>query len=129
MTAFKAFNHRYYDHFKSLYYTSSRPCLAKPPPSSLCQALSSLSLSPRINPRCCFYQSRLFSSSHSGSFMEVVKAVARQGSAARDSIAIRAEQKSYSYTQLISSAWKISSLLCNGDIRITNEASQTCKRF
>lgn len=52
-------------------------------------------------------------------FMEVIKAVARQGSATVESVAIRANQKSYSYNQLISSARKISSLLCNGDIKPT----------
>lgn len=43
--------------------------------------------------------------------MEVVKAASRQGSLARDGIAIRADEKSYSYTQLVSSALRISRLL------------------
>lgn len=46
----------------------------------------------------------------SGSFMEAVK-VTNQGSATRDSVAIRSDHKSYSYNQLISSASSISSLL------------------
>lgn len=54
--------------------------------------------------------------SHPGTFMEVVKKVYRQGTAAADSIAIRAEHKSYSYKQLISSAWEISDLLCNSGL-------------
>ncbi|RVW25806.1 Malonate--CoA ligase [Vitis vinifera] len=57
-------------------------------------------------------------------FMEVIKAVARQGSATAESVAIRANQKSYSYNQLISSARKISSLLCNGDIKPTYGVSK-----
>lgn len=44
-------------------------------------------------------------------FMEVVKVAALQGSAACGSIAIRADQKSYSYQQLISSALDVSKLL------------------
>ncbi|CAL5443939.1 unnamed protein product [Camellia sinensis] len=47
--------------------------------------------------------------------MEVVKAVARQGSVSCESVAIRADQKSYTYSQLMQSAWRISRLLCNGD--------------
>lgn len=48
--------------------------------------------------------------------MEVLKEVAKEGSAARDGVAIRADQKSYSYKQLVSSAWRISSLLCGTDL-------------
>lgn len=55
--------------------------------------------------------------SDSGTFMEVVKKVARQGSAARDSVAIRADQQSYSYIQLISSALKISNLLSSSVLK------------
>ncbi|KAJ9190217.1 hypothetical protein P3X46_001442 [Hevea brasiliensis] len=49
--------------------------------------------------------------------MEVVKAVYRQGNAAADSIAIRADQKNYTYAQLISSAWNISNILCNAGLK------------
>ncbi|KAL6996457.1 putative CoA ligase ccl8 [Sarracenia purpurea var. burkii] len=49
-------------------------------------------------------------------FMEVVTAVARHGSASSESIAIRADQKSYTYAQLISSARRISKLLCSGNL-------------
>jgi malonyl-CoA/methylmalonyl-CoA synthetase len=55
--------------------------------------------------------------SHSGTFMEVVKAAGRQGSAALHSVAIRADQQSYSYTQLISSALKISNILSSSDLK------------
>ncbi|XP_052182299.1 probable CoA ligase CCL8 isoform X2 [Diospyros lotus] len=48
--------------------------------------------------------------------MEVVKAVARLGSSSCETIAIRADQKSYTYSHLISSAWRISRLLCNADL-------------
>lgn len=47
--------------------------------------------------------------SESGKFMEVIKAAWRSSSA--ENIAVRADQKSYTYTQLISSAVNISSLL------------------
>lgn len=51
--------------------------------------------------------------------MEVVKAVARQGSGASNSIAVRADRKSYSYGKLILSAQKISNLLCASASRST----------
>lgn len=47
--------------------------------------------------------------------MEVVKAVARQGSASRASVALRADQKNYGYSQLFASAWRISRLLSDPD--------------
>ncbi|KAG5537729.1 hypothetical protein RHGRI_024996 [Rhododendron griersonianum] len=50
-------------------------------------------------------------------FMEVVNAVARQGSASCERVAIRADQKSYTYAQLISSALKISRLLCSANVK------------
>lgn len=56
--------------------------------------------------------------------MEVFKAVARQSSAARDSVAIRVDRNNCSYNQLISSAWKISSLLRNSDLKTKFEASK-----
>ncbi|KAK6125006.1 hypothetical protein DH2020_041280 [Rehmannia glutinosa] len=49
--------------------------------------------------------------------MELVKAVANKGSLSPDSIAIRADQKSHSYHQLILSAKKISNLLSNADLK------------
>ncbi|CAI8601225.1 unnamed protein product [Vicia faba] len=62
------------------------------------------------------------SSSHSSSsqpttFMDIFKAIAKQEVAAHGSVAIRADQKSYSYNQLISSAQKISNLLCENDVK------------
>ncbi|CAK9174580.1 unnamed protein product [Ilex paraguariensis] len=59
----------------------------------------------------------LFLASDCGTFMDVVKEVARQGSASCKSVAIRADQNSYSYNQLISSAWRISRLLCNAGLK------------
>lgn len=50
--------------------------------------------------------------------MKVVK-VACQGSETQDSVAVRSENKSYSYKQLISSAWSISGLLCSGDSNVS----------
>lgn len=49
--------------------------------------------------------------------MEVFKAAYKKGSMAHDSVAIRADQKSYSYDQLVSSALRISSLLCSNDLK------------
>ncbi|XP_027344505.1 malonate--CoA ligase isoform X2 [Abrus precatorius] len=60
---------------------------------------------------------RSLSSSPAASLMEVVKAIAKQEPAAPDSVAIRADQKSYSYKQLISSAQKISDLLRGNDVK------------
>ncbi|KAF1865811.1 hypothetical protein Lal_00021812 [Lupinus albus] len=51
--------------------------------------------------------------------MEVLKGIAKQGLASHEGVAIRADQKSYSYQQLISSAQKISNLLC-GDVKTGN---------
>lgn len=50
-------------------------------------------------------------------FMEVVKSAAKHGSTCRENIAIRANQKSHSYLQLISSALKISDLLTSSDLQ------------
>ncbi|KAL7162475.1 hypothetical protein ACSBR2_042879 [Camellia fascicularis] len=66
-------------------------------------------------PSFFFSHSPRFSTLDHKTFMEVVKAVARQGSVSCESIAIRADQKSYTYSQLMQSAWRISRLLCNGD--------------
>ncbi|XP_047174376.1 probable CoA ligase CCL8 isoform X2 [Vigna umbellata] len=52
--------------------------------------------------------------------MEVVKAIARQEPAAHENVAIRADQKSYSYKELLSSAQQISNLLCASDAREGN---------
>ncbi|XP_043706271.1 probable CoA ligase CCL8 [Telopea speciosissima] len=56
-------------------------------------------------------QSRLFSVSSSHTLMEVLQAATKHGSPMGKSIAVRVEEKSYSYVQLISSACKISNLL------------------
>ncbi|KAG2722900.1 hypothetical protein I3760_02G148500 [Carya illinoinensis] len=68
-------------------------------------------------PLACVYPSRLYSSSSSGTLMEVVKEVVKQGSAAGDGVAIRADKQSYSYVQLISSALKISNILSSNDLK------------
>ena len=69
----------------------------------------------------CLHRSWLFpfknAASRSNLLMELVKAVASKGSQTGQSIAVRSEQKSYSYHQLISSAWRISTLLCNGGLK------------
>lgn len=56
--------------------------------------------------------------------MEVVKEVAKQGSAASDGVAIRADQKSYTYKQLFSSAWRISNLLLGSNLNAYQEAGK-----
>ncbi|KAL4026560.1 hypothetical protein IC575_014996 [Cucumis melo] len=68
-------------------------------------------------PKFCFSRSRLFSVLSSYTFMEVVKSAAKHGATCRESVAIRANQKSHSYIQLISSALKISDLLTSSDLR------------
>ncbi|XP_050286131.1 probable CoA ligase CCL8 isoform X2 [Quercus robur] len=91
--------------------------------TNLCRCLA-LSVRRIRSQACCCRVSapRSYSSSHSGTFMEVVKAVGRQGSAAPDSVAIRADQQSYSYRQIISSAVKISNFLNYSDIKTPCEA-------
>ena len=49
----------------------------------------------------------------------MIKAIARPGLATAESAAIGANQNSYSYNQLISSAGKIFNLVYNGDIEPT----------
>ena len=66
---------------------------------------------------CSFY---IASQSQSATFMEVFKAIAKQEAAAHGSVAIRADQQSYSYKQLISSAQKISNLLCGNDVKVVS---------
>ncbi|KAM7480471.1 hypothetical protein LguiA_028684 [Lonicera macranthoides] len=118
MSSFKAFNHL---------------VRLRPPPFTLrlcleattlspfhSLVLSSLSLRIRMNTSYCFSQSRPFSSSDCSTFMEVVKAVAKQGSTTAEKIALRADQKSYNYIQLISSACTISRLLCNPGVKTVN---------
>uniref|UniRef100_A0A6N2M925 AMP-dependent synthetase/ligase domain-containing protein n=1 Tax=Salix viminalis TaxID=40686 RepID=A0A6N2M925_SALVM len=92
----------------SLYYSTYRLCRDPLSPSSLTL------LPPLIFRFTC--SARFSSSSHPGTFMELVKKVCRRGTEAADSIAIRAEHESYSYKQLISSAWEISDLLCNSGL-------------
>jgi len=49
--------------------------------------------------------------------MEVLKAIAKQDLASHGNVAIRADHKSYSYMQIISSAQKISNLLCGNNAK------------
>ncbi|XAR50655.1 Long-chain-fatty-acid--CoA ligase [Bertholletia excelsa] len=108
MRSFKAFNGR-----RSVYscrilrsevlsYSSSIPAL---------RSLNLFGLSLR------FSRSRCFSSLHQNTFMEVLKEVARHGSSSSKKIAIRADQRSYTYANLISSAKRISKLLCNAEVK------------
>uniref|UniRef100_A0A7N2LN54 AMP-dependent synthetase/ligase domain-containing protein n=1 Tax=Quercus lobata TaxID=97700 RepID=A0A7N2LN54_QUELO len=111
----KSFNYQ----LSRLPFTSSSLRLG----TTLCCCLA-LSVRRIRSQACCCRVSapRSYSSSHSGTLMEVVKAVGQQGSAAPDSVAIRADQQSYSYRQIISSAVKISKFLNNSDIKTPCEA-------
>ncbi|OMO66674.1 AMP-dependent synthetase/ligase [Corchorus olitorius] len=64
--------------------------------------------------------STLLAEFESGTVMEVIKAACRRGSSAAESIAIRADQKSYTYKQLVSSAFNISRLLSSCNIKIND---------
>jgi len=64
--------------------------------------------------------SSFYAASASATLMEVVKAIAKQEPAAHDNVAIRADQKSYSYKQLISSAHHISNLLCGNGVKMVS---------
>ncbi|KAL2338062.1 hypothetical protein Fmac_012508 [Flemingia macrophylla] len=81
--------------------------------------LPSLPLFPHFS-SSSFSPFRPLSSSASATLMEVVKAIAKQEPAVHESVAVRADQKSYSYKQLFSSAQKISNLLCGGDVKVGN---------
>ncbi|KAH1240313.1 Malonate--CoA ligase [Glycine max] len=85
-------------------------------------ASSPLPLFPHLvsYPSFSFSLFRPLSSSAPATLMEVVKAIAKHEPAAPESVAIRADQKSYSYKQLITSAQKISNLLCGSDAQTGN---------
>ncbi|KAK1576122.1 hypothetical protein Q3G72_011146 [Acer saccharum] len=78
-------------------------------------SFSSSSLRFEAKSHFCVSQARFLSSLQSNTVMEVFKAACRQGSSARDSVAIRSDQQSYSYGQLVSSALKISALLSSNE--------------
>ncbi|KAI4324750.1 hypothetical protein MLD38_030207 [Melastoma candidum] len=65
----------------------------------------------------CLSRTQFASAFHSPSFMEVVKASAKRGSAASESTAIRADGKTYSYREVISSAFDICELLSTMDLK------------
>lgn len=52
--------------------------------------------------------------------MEVFKAIAKQELASQGNVAIKADQQSYSYKQLISSAQNISDLLCASNVKVVS---------
>ncbi|KAJ4824003.1 hypothetical protein Tsubulata_033100 [Turnera subulata] len=102
-----------FNYLPPFYYNiKGPPCLCRRP-----YLFSSSKPPSALSLRSC----RFSSSSHPTSFMEVVKSVYTQGSTAGDSIAIRADQKSYSYKQLISSAWEISSLLRSSGLKTVDD--------
>ncbi|KAG0456464.1 hypothetical protein HPP92_024252 [Vanilla planifolia] len=57
--------------------------------------------------------------------MEVVKATLKRASAAHDSVAIRAENNCYSYTQLVSTACNICDQLCSSNLSNTECRDRT----
>ncbi|KAJ8539289.1 hypothetical protein K7X08_013541 [Anisodus acutangulus] len=70
-------------------------------------------------------QFRLLSSATSSiSYMELVKEVANKGPESQQNIAIRADEKSYSYLQLISSARRISNLLSKLDLKTDKDIKE-----
>ncbi|XP_021298736.1 malonate--CoA ligase isoform X2 [Herrania umbratica] len=108
--------------FKALNYNSlillPRPCLFKRHHFHFNNINYYYYLYPFVRPpfgSSSFSSSSHWSGSESGSFMEVVKAACRQGSSAADSIAIRADQNSYTYRQLVASAFNISRLLSSSN--------------
>ncbi|KAF6164441.1 hypothetical protein GIB67_025267 [Kingdonia uniflora] len=64
---------------------------------------------------------RIDTVSSSGALMELVKAVGNHGSGKHGSIALRVEQESYTYAQLVSSAKHISDLLCKSVSKSTSD--------
>ncbi|CAK8574699.1 unnamed protein product [Lathyrus sativus] len=71
---------------------------------------------PLLSPSCVNYSYRTISCSQSRSSSHS-SSIAKQEVAAHDSVALRADQKSYSYNQLITSAQKLSNLLCENDVK------------
>lgn len=70
-----------------------------------------------LDSRVLSHFSALFADTHNSILMELVKKVSHRGSTAPDSIAIRSDQKSYTYHQLIESAKNISNLLSSADLK------------
>ncbi|KAJ0075905.1 hypothetical protein Patl1_34256 [Pistacia atlantica] len=93
---------------------------------NLCDSSRFRALLTRGESQFCLSQARFLSSLRSSTFMEVVKAACIQGSVALDSVAIRADDKSYSYTQLVSSALRISRLLSSNDLNTSAVTAGGC---
>lgn len=68
-------------------------------------------------PSPSFFSSSASSVSRFGILMEIAKAIASKGNGNLQSIAIRYEQQSYTYREIISSAQTLSTLLCSGDTK------------
>ncbi|XP_013638270.1 PREDICTED: malonate--CoA ligase [Brassica oleracea var. oleracea] len=77
-----------------------------------------------LNPGFRFFQSNHLFCTQSGSLMEVFKAVCSEGSNSCDRLAIKADEKSYSYGQLTSSALTISKLFCREDTTTGGETKK-----
>ncbi|CAN6892963.1 unnamed protein product [Brassica oleracea var. botrytis] len=81
-------------------------------------------LNPGLFCKFSFHMIWLFFCTQSGSLMEVFKAVCSEGSNSCDRLAIKADEKSYSYGQLTSSALTISKLFCREDTTTGGETKK-----
>lgn len=97
------------------------PCRTTPP--TVPSRLGILGLSLLLLPTRLFSASIAGPSSHT--FMEVAKAALIRASATHETVVIRAENKSYSHAQIVSSAQNISNLLCNIDSKYMHEGCKT----
>lgn len=123
MRIFKAINQ--VTRQQSLSYLTCTCCLDSRPSCSGLGFLCSFSVFSLKLPDFGSFPSRFFSSdTHHRTSMELVEAVARKESTSPGSIAIRADQQSYSYHQLISSARMISSLFFNADLKTVDDANE-----
>ncbi|KAG9456124.1 hypothetical protein H6P81_000632 [Aristolochia fimbriata] len=69
---------------------------------------------------------RSFCGTTSPTFMEVVRTAAKHSSSSHESIALRVDQKSYTYSQLVASASKVSSILSSLNLKSIEEKNK-CK--
>ncbi|XP_022842664.1 malonate--CoA ligase [Olea europaea var. sylvestris] len=117
MSILKSTNHLIKHGLLVPYCTSCRCLLNSSTSYSSLKFFSSFSVFSRKDPNFCLASQSRFFSSGNNVMMELFKAVSSTASASLGSIAIRSDQNSYSYHQLISSALKISKALCDADLK------------
>ncbi|KAL1551526.1 putative CoA ligase ccl8 [Salvia divinorum] len=106
------------NHLVRLSLNTSCPCSSSHSPLRFFHSLTSLSIEVA---NFSSSQTRLLSSvTHKSIRMELVKKVAHRGSTSPDSIAIRSDQKSHTYRQLVGAAKNISNLLSTADLKTVN---------